>query len=451
MKIMIVGAGKTGAFIAQDLCREGHDITIVDIQPGRLRALSGSLDVICAEGSGTDLDLLQQAGIAGTDMFIAATGSDERNLLCCLSARRLGAGHTVARLRDRSYLNQTSMLQDDIGLYLAVSPDLESASEIARILEFPSAVQVETFAGGRMELVEYRIPAESALHGVALNSLLQRFHAHVLICAIERGQQVIIPKGDFVLRSGDAINVVADRNALRTFFKATGAYKKAARSVLILGGSRIAELLAMQLAGAGIQTTILEMDEARARELGGRLPKTHIICADGSRPEVLREEGLWTADAFVALSGNDEQNLIISMFAQKCGVGKVIAKVNEENLISMFADSGLDCFINPKRLAANRIVAGARALVRSGSSVEALYRLVNGRVEALEFLITDNSACVGIPLRELPIRQDVLVAAVLRKNQYRIADGSTVIRPGDRVVLVTTGNGLFELDAILQR
>ena len=451
MKILIIGAGKVGAYIAQDLCREGHDVTVVDLQADRLRQLSGTLDVNCVEGNGTDVDLMLEAGGDSADMFIAATGSDERNLICCLAARRLGAKHTIARLREPVYLNQRALLQDDLELYLAISPDRETAAEINRILEFPSAARVETFSNGRAELVEYRIPVGGKLDGGALKDLSQKFRARVLIFAVKRNGEVTVPRGEFVLQAGDTINVAGAREELRNFFKNASAYKKAARNVLIMGGSRIATILAQQLCRTGMQVTILEKDEAKAESLSSLLPKTRIVCGDGAKPEVLREEGLFSADAFVALTGNDEQNIIISMYAQACGVGRVVTKVNDEDLTGMLAGSGLDCFVSPKQLAANQIVASARALFQSGSgSVETLYRLVDDQIEALEFSVGEGSRCVGKPLMDLKIRSDVLVASVLRDERVQAANGSTVLRPGDKTVVITTLNGLANLDDILE-
>ena len=451
MKILIVGAGKIGSYIARALCQEGHDITVMDLEAEPLRRLSGSLDVICVEGSGVDFALLREAGAAEADMVVAATGSDERNLICCLAAKQIGTKHTVARIREQTYLNQRRFLREGVGLYLAVSPDQEAAEEIARILEFPSATRVETFAHGRVELVEYRLPAGSVLDGIALSDLRRRFREQVLICAVKRDGKVVIPKGGFVLKSGDYINLAGERTQLRAFIKAVGDYKRAARKVMILGGSRIAVELARQLTRSGIHVVMTEQDPARAEELCALLPKADVVLGDGTRPEVLREEGLLNADAFVALTGMDENNIITSMYARSCGVDKVVTKVNEENLTAMLDGSGLDCFISPKQLAAYRITASVRALFQSGeSSVETLYRLVDGQVEALEFRVGSDCRLTGKPLKELSIRADVLVAAVFREGKVLIPDGNTVMQEGDRTVVVTTAGGLSCLNAILE-
>ncbi len=451
MKILIVGAGKVGLAITQQLANEGHDISVVDSDAEKLSVVSDMYDVITVEGSGVSFSVLQEAGADRADLLIAATGADETNLVCSVAARHLGAKHVVARLKSPEYTRQQDVLREGFGLSAVFNPDREAASEIARVLQFPTAARVETFAGGKAELVEYRIPPSSELDGMPLRELGRLFHAGVLICAVEREGTVTIPNGNFVLRSGDRLNVAGARSALRDFFTRVGAYRESVRSVLILGGSRIAVLLSRQLLSAGIAVTIIEQDRTRCEELCDLLPGVSVICGDGCRQEVLQEEGIGRTDAFVAMTGYDEDNIIVSIYAQDCGVGKVVTKLSDDRFASMLERSGLDCFICPKLLAASEIARYVRAMDNArGSSVETLYRLIDSKVEALEFVAGEKSRCVGRPLKDLKLRDNVLIAAVIRRQEYIVPNGNTVIEPGDRAVVVTTGKGLRDLDAILE-
>lgn len=450
MKILIIGAGKVGLAIARQLNDEGHDISVVDSSAAKVAQVSDMYDVIALEGSGTDFAALREAGVADCDLAIAATGSDEVNMVASTAASHMGAKHVAARMKNPAYSRERNFLREAFGMSAVFNPDMGAAREIARILQFPTAARVETFARGRAELVEYRIPAGSELDGLALKDLVRRFRARVLVCAVERNGQVSIPKGDFVLRCGDRLNISGARREMRRFFTAVGAYKKPVRSAMLLGGSRISIYLAENLLDAGIHVTIIERNRERCEQLFDLLPEANIICGDGSKQEVLQEEGIREADAFVALTGFDEDNIIISMYAQDCGVGKVVTKVSDDHFVPMLQRSGLDCFICPKTLAGSEIVRYARAIQNAeGSSVETLYRLNDDKVEALEFVVGASSRCVNRPLKDMKLRGDVLIAAVIHENECIIPNGDTVIYPGDRAVVVTTGAGLRDLDAIL--
>ena len=451
MKIIIVGAGKAGFAIAEQLSAEGHDVTVIDNRPDQLSAVTDTLDVISMEGNGCSFETLEEAGAEDADVLIAATGRDEVNIVSCAAARHLGAKSTLARIKDPEYTRQRERLREGFGIFSVFNPDLEAASEISRILQFPTAARVETFAKGRAELVEYRIPAGSELVGITLAQLPKRFRARVLVCAVERSGEIIIPNGGFVLQAGDRLSIAGARTQLRSFFIRVKAYKKPVRSVMLLGGSFIAVYLARQLMEAGIRVTLIERNEARCKQLCGLLPRASIRCGDATRREVLQEEGLGMTDAVVALTGFDEDNLILSMYAGSCGVGKVVTKVSEEHFALMLQNSGIDCFVCPKLLAAQQIVQYVRALDNAaGSSVESLYRLVDGKVEALQFVVGARSRCAGRALRDLVTWPDVLVGAVIQDGICRIPDGDTVLNEGDRAVVVTTRSGLRDLDAILE-
>lgn len=450
MKIIVTGAGKVGFTVADQLAHEGHDITIIDSNPDKINRASNELDVICIEGNGASIDLLEEAGVRTADMLIAATGQDEINMICCMAARKLGTKYTVARIRNPEYLSQSEFLRETLGLSMAINPDLEAAAEISRILQFPSAARVETFSHGRVDMVTYRIPKDSKLGGMPLRHLSEKFHAKVLVCAVERGEDVLIPNGKYILHADDRISIAGSQPELRSFFMNSGAYRKPVSSVIIMGGSRIAIYLTKLLTAAGITVTIIERDLKKCEHLAETLPKARIIQGDGTRRDVLIEEGLTNADAFVALSGYDEDNIIISMYASTLGVGKVVTKVNEEHFSEMLGNTSLDCIVVPKLLVAQQITRYVRAMQNSmGSSVETLYRLVDRRVEALEFIVGESSKCAGRMLKELEIKPDILIASVIRGGKSVIPDGNTEILPGDRAIVVTTNNGLDDLDDIL--
>ena len=451
MKVLIIGAGKMGMAITRQLSEEGHDITLVDRDADKVKAASDIYDVITLQGSGESFDVLRSAGVKDMDLLIAATGDDAVNLVCSVAGRHLGVREAVIRVKDPEFTREREMLQKAFGVSASFNPDLEAASEIARILSFPTAARVETFARGRSELVEYRIPAESPLHGLPMKELRSRFHAQVLICAVERDGKVSIPKGDFVLRSGDRLNIAGARSELRRFFSAAGSKDKSIRNVILMGGSRIAVYLSRQLIASGMSVTLLERDRARCEELCTLLPEVTVINGDGSKQEVLLEEGIRKADAFVALTGFDEDNIIVSMYAADMGVGKVICKLSDDHFVSMLSRSSLDTFVCPKMLAASELARYVRALKNAeGSSVESLYRLIDNRVEAVEFSIGAWSSLVGKPLMSLKIAPDALIAAVIHGSEVSIPSGNTVISAGDRAIVVTTRSGLQNPDDILE-
>jgi len=451
MKIIIAGLGKIGWAAAEQLLAENHDVTIIDISPKRVQQASNSLDVIAIEGNGSSCDTLASANIESADILIATTASDTLNLVCCMVAKRMGVSHTVARVRDTVYLRQADFLRESFGLSMLINPEQEVAKEISRILRFPAATtRIETFSRGRVELAEYHLEKGSMLAGLPLYQLRSAYKGPVLVCAVERDEKVLIPKGDFVLSEGDNLTVASEPRVLREFFKKLGAYRRAARNVLLLGGGRISVYLARSLADYGMQVRIIEQDLTRCQELSDLLPHTEIIHGDGSKREVLLEQRIASADGFVALTGSDEENLILSMYAHASGVKNVIAKVNEEHLTPMLEGTGLNCFVNPKQVVVQQITQYVRALQNSlGSNVETLYRIVGGHVEALEFLVRAGSRAIGIPLKDLQLRANVLIVALTRDNQIVIPDGNTSLQPDDRAIIVTTISGLNDLDDIL--
>jgi trk system potassium uptake protein TrkA len=450
MKIIIAGGGKIGHSVASILADEGHDITVIDHNSDRVSQLSNSLDVICFEGSATNAESLREAGAADADLLLAATQYDEVNMVCGISARHLGARHVIARIRDPEYLSQKAFLREALGLDLIVNPDFECAREIARILRFPSAVRVDTFSKGSVEIVEYKVAEGSVLEGVQMKDLGAKLGVRVLVSVVERGKDAFIPNGAFTLQAGDRLSITGTVAELRRFFAAVGQLKKPIRQVMIVGGSRTAVYLSRMLQESGMSVTVVEKDRERCDRLCDLLPDAHIVYGDATRSDVLLEDGLCTSDAFVALTGEDGDNIVTSLYARQCGVGKIVAKVNRDHFAEILEGSGLDSIVSARELIAEQLARYVRAMSNSaGSSMETLYRLADGRVEAIEFRVGENAACVGKPLRELKLKPNTLIAAVIRGSKSILPDGGTVIQPGDHAIVVSAAGKLQTLDDIV--
>lgn len=450
MKIIIAGAGKSGFAVAKTLSEEGHDITVIDKSSGIITQVSNALDVICVEGNATNPESLIGAGAAEAELIVAATRSDEVNMICGIAARKLGTPHVIARIRDPEYMTQTAFLRETMGLSMIVNPELECAREIARILRFPSAARVDVFSKGSVEIVEHRVLPGEALDGLALKNLSSIVRAAVLISVVEREGEVFIPNGDFTLRGGDKLSITGSSHELRKLFTAVGKYKKPVKKVLIMGGGRIAVYLTTMLQESGMSVTLVERDRERCNALCDLIPGANIIHGDATNSDVLQEEGIRAADAFVALSGDDGDNIVTSMYASQCKVGTIITKVNREHFTDIMESSGLDCIVSPKDLVAQQLARYVRAMSNSaGSSMETLYKLADGRVEALEFTVGEGFAGAGQTLRELKLRRGVLVCAVIRGAKSIIPDGNTALCPNDHVIIVASAGVVKTLDDIL--
>ena len=451
MKIVIAGTGKVGRTVAAVLSEEDNDVTIIDLDPETVSLVSNDLDVICVEGNAADPEALRGAGVASADLVVAATEKDEVNMVCGIASRKLGAKHVIARIRDPLYLHQVAFLRDAMGLSQIINPEYECAKEISRILRFPGASRVDAFSKGSVEIVEHRIPEKGALDGVALRDLGTRFGARVLVALVEREGNALIPNGNTVLRSGDRLSITGSSGELRKFFVAIGEYRRPVRRVMIMGGGRTAVYLTRLLEESGIDVTIVERSRERCDLLCDLVPQAHIVCGDATFSDVLQEDGIATADGFVALTGDDGDNIITSLYARSCRVEKVVTKVNHEHFADILNDSGLDSIVSPKEIVALQLARYVRGLSDSaGSSVETLYRLVDGKVEVLEFQVLEESACVRVPLRELRMRDNILISALIRGSRTILPNGSTVIMPGDHAIVVTAAGRLRSLDEILE-
>ena len=398
------------------------------------------------------MEVQERAGVPHSDLLIAATSADEVNMLACLVGKKLGAKHTIARVRNPEYFQQINKLKDDLGLSMAVNPELAAAEEISRLLRFPSALKIDTFARGRVELVEIKIPPHSVLDGMPLWAIYKEFQVKILICAVQREGEVYIPSGDFVLQAGDKINLTASHLEIARFFRTIGIFRTGVKSVMIIGGGRVAYYLAKELLALHVRVKIIEMDYRRCEDLCEVLPEAVIIHGDGTDKELLQEEGLEKTDALVCLTGMDEENIVVSLYAKAKKVSKVIAKINRINFDEILDALDIDGFISPKTIAASNIVRYVRAMQNSvgSSNVETLHKLINDRIEALEFKVREKSSVVGVPLKNLKTKDELLVATIIRGGRVIIPGGNDSIEVGDSVIIVTRNKHLMDLKDILK-
>jgi trk system potassium uptake protein len=451
MKIVIIGSGKVGSTMIEHLENEGHNIVVIDKSLEKVEEVVNNYDVMGICGNGAIYDIQMEAGVNKADLFIAATSSDEVNLICCMVAKKLGAQHTIARVRNTEYSSQLEFMRDSLGLSMMINPEKAAANEIARILRFPSALKVDTFAKGRVDLAEIKVRPNSKLIGVSLINLTKKFKAQVLICAIQRGDEVYIPKGDFILEEGDKIHITASHRNLERFMISAGIFERRIKSVMIIGGSRIAFHLTKQLTELGIEVKIIDNDMETCRYLSQYLPNAEIIHADGTEQSVLLEEGIEDIDACISMTGIDEENVIISMYALACGVTKVITKINRPSIMNMLESIGLDTFISPKDITANKIVRYVRAKSNKvEAGVETLYKIIDRQVEALEFIASKNTSFIGVPLKNLNTKDNLLIAGIMRKNKLIVPNGDDFIEVKDTIIVVTTNQSLTNLEDILE-
>ena len=438
MNIIIVGCGKIGSTILESLVEEGHDVVGIDTDEKVINEMTNMYDVMGVCGSGTDCEMLTEAGVENAEIFIAATSSDELNMISCFIAKKMGAKHTIARVRNPEY-NQKNIgfLKQQLDLSMAINPEMLAAVEMFNILKLPSAVKIQTFSQRNFEIIEMILKEGSALSGMKLMDLRSKFKAKFLVCVVQRGEEVYIPSGNFQLMAGDKIGLTASPSEIQKLMRAIGADKKQAKDIMILGGSKIAYYLAKMLTASGNGVKIIEKDHEKCEELSDSLDKAVIIEGDGAQQELLLEEGLKTLDAFVALTGIDEENILISIFAANQKVPTVISKINRNELAGMAARLGLDCIISPKKIVSDVIVRYARALENSrGSNVETLYNIMDDKAEVLEFNVKSDFKQVNIPLRDLTLKKNILIAGIIRDRKPIIPAGDDCIMKNDKVIVV---------------
>ena len=451
MKMVIIGNGKAGSSLSSMLANEGHDVTVIDINAAALEKTQNTEDVMCIEGNGIDADVQRDAAVNKAGMVIAATHHDEVNLLCCLIARKLGAKRTISRVRNPEYYKQIDFIRDDLGLSMAINPEGITADEILRVLITPDAAKVEVFEKGKMELVEYKIPDNSPILNLSLLEIYKRTKIKFLICAVQRDSEIYIPGGDFVLRSGDRINIAAAHKEIEQFFKMNRSIKDKVKSCMIVGGGRICYYLTKSLLGMGMHVKIIEKNLEKCRQLAQLFPKASVIHGDGTDQDMLAEERIRDTDAFVAITGIDEENIIMSLYAKNNSNAKVVTKVNRESYVGLTSQIGLDCIISPKYLTTNSVLAYVRSLDNTESNIESIYHIVDDRVEAAEFKIRENiPRLIGVPLKDLKIRKNILICSVVRGRQVIIPDGSTTIELNDSVVVISKEHRFSDIRDILE-
>ena len=451
MEIIIVGCGKVGRTLVEQLSGEDHNIVVIDEREEKVKGITDELDAMGIVGNGVSYQTLQEAGIADADLLIAVTGSDEQNLLCCVIAKKAGNCKTIARVRNPIYNNEIEFLRKELGLAMVINPELTSATEIARIFQFPSAVKIDSFSKGRIELMHFRVTRECLLNNYELMNIRTDLKCDVLVCIVNRGGEVIIPKGDFVFREGDIAAIVASPSNASDFFNKIGIVTNRVRNAIIVGGGTIAFYLARRLLSIGIQTKIIEQDPARCEHLSERLPKATIICGDGTDQHLLIQEGLPQADGFAAVTGLDEENILLSLYAKSISHAKVVTKVNRINFSSVLSELSLDSITYPRLLTADHIIKYARSMNESlNSNVENLYKLEEGKAEAVEFYIKEDSKVTGTPLEKLHIKKNILVCCINRGGKVIIPGGQDELKVGDSVVLVLTNSRLQNIRDILE-
>jgi len=450
MQIVIVGGGKVGTALVRSLSQEDNNICIVDVKPDVVHQLATENDVMGMVGNGASYSVLKEAGIETADLLIAVTEHDELNLLCCVIARKASKCQTIARVRNPMYSQEKRFLQRELGLSMIINPEQTAASEIASLLGFPSALGIDSFAGGKVEMIRFRIPQESKLDGMTLKDVNSKIDCQFLICAVDRSGQVEIPRGDFILRSGDLVSLVTSRKSAKYFFEKIDMNTNRARNTMIVGGGKITLYLAKMLDNLGIAVKIIEKNPERCLELSEELPRATIVNGDGSDEAFLKEERIDTMDSFVALTNMDEENILLSLMAKKKVSRKVVTKINREQLNEVIHNLELDSVVYPKLLTAQKILRYSRATKNSiGSNVKTLYRMYDDKVEALEFYITENSKITGIPLRQMKLKKGLLISAIIRNDKLIIPDGQTEILPGDSMIVVTTMLGLQDAQNIM--
>lgn len=451
MKIIIIGCGKVGRTLAQLLVREKHNIVMVDNSAARLNSLTDDIDAIRLLGNGASIQTQEEAGIRTADILIAVTGYDEVNLLCCLIARRAGRCHTIARVRNPIYSKEINFIKEQMGISMIINPELAAAREISHILRFPSAMEIESFAGGRVELLKFKLLPEFNLDGVSVMDIDNRLKANVLISGVERGDNVAIPDGKFILRNGDMVSILATPANSQKFFKAIGLKTHQVKNTIIVGGGTIALYLAKLLVAMKIDVKLIEKDEKRCEYLDEQLEGVRIIHGDGTDRDLLTEEGLGRAESVVTLTNVDEENVILSLYAKENSKAKLVTKINQIDFRGMLSRLDIGSTVYPKYITADYILQYVRALQNSiGSNVERLYHILGNKAEALEFIVRENSAVTDKPLMELQLKRNLLIGCINRSGEIRIPRGQDSIQVGDTVIVVTSQTGLNDIRDILK-
>lgn len=451
MKIIILGSGKVGRTLAEQLSNEGHNIVMVDIIAKKVQDITEDTDIMGVLGNASSINTLLDAGIETADILIAVTGSDELNLLCCLIAKKVSKCHTIARVRNPVYRKEIGFIKERLGISMIINPEHAAAIEISRLLRFPSAIKIDTFAKGRVELLKFKVKPEFHLDQMTVMEVAERYKNNILICAVERGDEVSIPSGNFVLRDNDIISIIASPVNSALFFKRIGIHTHQVKSTMIVGGGTLSYYLAKLLLAMKIRVLIVEANKDRCEQLSELLPDATIINGDGTDKNLLLEEGLTRVESFVTLTNLDEENILLALFAKKNSNAKLVSKVNRIAFDDIIEGLDVGSVVYPKYLTADYILQYVRAMQNSiGSNVETLYQILDNKAEALEFSVHEDCPFLDTPLAELNIRDNLLVTCINRKGKITIPRGQDSIQLGDTVIVVTTVKGLHDIKDILK-
>ena len=452
MNIIVVGAGKVGGLLVEQLAQEGHRVVSIDQNEKKLLELQNSFDVLCLNGRATNAAILAEAGASSADLVIAATDSDEANMLCCMLAKKQGAKHTIARVRTPELADEIDLFAEDMGLSMTINPEMYAAQEIFSLLRFPGLLSVESFGHGMFEMIEFRLAEDSPAAGVTLQDLASRHNSKALVCAIRRGGETIIPGGSDVLMPGDAICFAAEPADSERFLSLCGIKRRMPKLALILGAGHITYYLIRMMREIGIRPVVMERDPSSAERMNHFFPDVLVINSDGTNRDVLEEEGLDATDVFISLTGTDEVNMLMGMYAVRKNVPRVITKISKSNMTDLIDDDHSGSIVCPRDIIASRVIGYVRAMESAGdSNVETLYRIADRTAEALEFIVnTEHGELTGTPLKDLELREGILVCAILRKGKVIIPRGNDTIEPGDHVVIVTTQKQLTDLSMVLK-
>ena len=450
LNIIIVGCGKVGRALVEQLSKEGHYITIIDKNPEKIQSLTNLYDIMGIVGNGASYSVQMEAGIEDADLIISVTDSDELNLLCCTVAKQVGDCSAIARVRTPDYSKEVSYLRDKLGLAMIINPELEAAKEAARILYLPTALEINSFAHGQAELIKIKVPEGNTIDGMTIAHLGRKIAPNILICAVERDGDVTIPAGDYTIQRGDIISFAASRKVAKQFLEDIGFKTNQVGNTMIIGGGKSTYYLAKLLMNMGIEVKIIESNRQKCEELSILLPKAIIINGDGTDEELLKEEGIETAESFVPLTGIDEENVMLTLYARKVSKAKVITKINRMTFKTVLNDLDLGSVIYPRYITSEAIVAYVRAKRASrGSDIETLYHIFDSKAEAIEFRIREESSVTDVCLANLSLKKNLLIAFINRNGKIIIPSGNDCIRVGDTVTIVTTHTGLKDIRDIL--
>jgi trk system potassium uptake protein TrkA len=454
MKIVIIGNGSVGDALVGAICNEGHNVTVIDEDTSIVNEVVNKYDVFGVNGNGSSIEIQKEAGVPDCDVVIAVSPGDELNLLCCMIAKQLGAKYAIARVRDPRYLKQVGFMSKQMGIDMIVNPEYEAAREAARLIRFPAAMKLDKLARGQVEVVEIHIGEMHPFIGLPLKDFKSKYNTNTLICAAVRGDEVFIPSGDFVIREGDSISLAGSRQDINDLFVKIGLVGKEIKNVMLVGGGMISRYLATQLTGSGYKLKIIEQSLESCEELSELYPKTKIIHGDATDPDLLDEEGIEQTDACVAMTASDQTNFIISMFAKTRNVEKVISKAGSESFVKLSENAGVISNVTPHLLVSSKVLRYVRGLANIGedgylSAIKSLHRMVDGRVEAIEFDVAEDFDAIGVPLRDIKIKKNFLIVAIIREGTVIHPGGNATLELGDIVVVMTTNEHTCDLGDIL--